>query len=867
MKHKSTRPSNPRALVFGACATLLTGTLSAEQNFLAWQSHYDHAQSSTQQGVAVAMDSRGNVFVTGYHDGSSDTWYTAKYDSLTGALVWDDTFAAAVGDARPASIATDSDGNVIVTGYTNTANGHDYYTIKYDGADGTRLWQRTYNNAQNGSDEARKVVVDGSDNVIITGRSIGAATNFDFHTIKYNSSGTFQWERRYTTSFTDEPRDLAVDGSGNVAVTGRSRVGSDECIYTAKYNSATGAVTWQQTFDGAENRDDEGNGVAIDGSGNVLITGTVRKANGDYSFQTIKYSSAAGTVLWQKTFTSAGGDTNGPTGIGVDSAGNAIIGGTSRLDGFKVTFYVAKYASANGATLWENRTTAPAGSPANAFVDDDLNALIVDAAGNLVATGSRQREDVTDDYYTVKFDGATGAILWEQQLNGDRDAGNDYSHGVAVDPGGNVAITGTARKADPSAFFEIISVKYTRFLLTIGDPVQGTGLTDAAVVASLTVPALADTGAIAVRIGVKDGRKRFAAVLAQGAAGGNTITALQGQPAPGVTGGEFKSFKDPVIAPNATHAFIGKLSGVPGSQATGVWTNTFTGTLQLALQTGKQVPGLPAGVLLNSVTSISLRNFYLAALITVKGTGITGANKTVLLGMTSPTTGFKLLQGGDPVTVDAQAGTIKSLSVYKPAKTSPGHGRYHGDLRFIASAVLADKRNVLLGVSNGGVVTPFLASGGAAANVANGAEWKSFGPPAIATNGFNYAALATLVQKSGGVDGTNDSVIVTSVNGASFDDLAREGAAAPGAGTAVFGSFSDPVSAPGALYAFAGSLKGQGVTGSNKNGLWFGTPGALALVARADGLAPDSIGNPGTAKFPRSRTWRCRQPGQSFSRQ
>ena len=61
------------------------------------------------------------------------------------------------------------------------------------------------------------------------------------------------------------------------------------------------------------------------------------------------------------------------------------------------------------------------------------------------------------------------------------------------------------------------------------------------------------------------------------------------------------SFTDPVMAPNGRIAFIGKVTGVKGSEAQGVWTNAFNtgGVLELALQTGKQVPDRAAGVLLN----------------------------------------------------------------------------------------------------------------------------------------------------------------------------------------------------------------------------------------------------------------------------
>ncbi len=839
--------------IITACALALASTASAERNYIAWgQRHNAASTTTTERAVAVATDKRGNVFVTGYNDvsGGNDTWYTAKYDGLTGAKMWEKTFSNNINDDQPRAIATDSEGSVIVGGFMGTTNQRDFQTIKYD-KDGIALWSRSYNNSnQNGGDEITAIAVDASDNVIVTGKSIDSGRQEDFYTIKYNSAGTVQWGggKRYSTSFIDVPNAMAVAPDGDVVVVGKSRVGSDSCYYTVRYRASDGVPLWDETYDNlVQSDDDEATSVAIapndaqDPTGAVLVTGSSRDtSSASYSYHTIKYPGAGGVPRWSRRFTGPVGNSLDTPFIGTDLQGNALISGTTKLDGFRTVYYAAKYAAVNGAFLWQNATDVPAGSPANTIITDNANAMVVDGAGNVVVTGTSlfAATGTDHDYLTVKFDGATGSILWRQRLNGDAAAGSDDARAVAVDGGGDVIVVGTARKAAPSANFEIITVKYGHFLLADGDPVSGPGLTTAAVASAIGTPATADDGGIVVRLTAKDGKKKFAAILPQDGSGGNLITAMQGQPAPGVTGALFKSFGDPVSAPNGTYAFTAKLSGVAGGEAAGVWTNTINGNLGLALQTGKQVPGLTAGTLLKSVVNISLQNGHLVALINVVG----AEKNTVLYGLTS-VGGTSLLKLGQSFTADGTASTIKKMSIFAPTKTSPGQGRYHGSSRTVANVTLADKRTAVVSITNAGVATAVASSGQAATVIDMNAKWKSFGPYGANSNGFNQAALATLTPNLGGVTSATDTAIITSTLGTTVGSIiAREGSPASNIANASYVSLSDPVSNNQGTYAFLAKVKGTGITGANSTVLYHGNSATPAIIARTGGDVADGAG-------------------------
>jgi hypothetical protein len=173
------------------------------------------------------------------------------------------------------SIAVDGSGNVYVTGVSvGSATSWDYCTIKYNSS-GVQQWVARYNGPGNGVDEAYSIAVDGSGNVYVTGYSNGSGTGDDYCTIKYNSSGVQQWVARYNGpgNSGDEAKSIAVDGSGNVYVTGYSKgsVTSDDYC-TIKYNSS-GVQQWVARYNGPGNDWDAARSIAVDGSGNVYVTG------------------------------------------------------------------------------------------------------------------------------------------------------------------------------------------------------------------------------------------------------------------------------------------------------------------------------------------------------------------------------------------------------------------------------------------------------------------------------------------------------------------------------------------------------------------------------------------------------------------
>jgi len=113
---------------------------------------------------------------------------------------------------------------------------------------------------------------------------------------KYDSAGNEVWTRTYngTANGDDSGSDIAVDGSGNIYVTGSEWVTEQWLnIWVRKYDSA-GKELWTRTYNGIANYLDEGTGIAVDGSGNVYVTGCESVTMWDYDIWVRKYEGLFG---------------------------------------------------------------------------------------------------------------------------------------------------------------------------------------------------------------------------------------------------------------------------------------------------------------------------------------------------------------------------------------------------------------------------------------------------------------------------------------------------------------------------------------------------------------------------------------------
>jgi uncharacterized delta-60 repeat protein len=332
--------------------------------------------------AAIAVDTSGNVYVTGesMNLNSHQDYTTIKYNSA-GQEQWVARYSGPGNFDEAAAIAIDSSGNVYVTGSSEDSDFRDdIVTVKYNAA-GQQQWVARYNGPASDEDEAIGIALDDSGNVFVAGSSVGTTyPDYDYTTIKYSSAGQEEWVARYNGpgEGVDFVTGMAIDGAANTYVTGASTGPNGDYDYaTIKYDSS-GQEQWVEHYDGPGNGDDSPSGIALDSSGNVYVTGSSTGANASSDYATVKYN-PAGLRQWIARYYNP--ETNNDDfarAIAVDSSDNVYVTGTSWVLGGGDDYVTLKYNSA-GEEQWGAHYTEISGPSAV--------AIAVDTSGNVWVAG------------------------------------------------------------------------------------------------------------------------------------------------------------------------------------------------------------------------------------------------------------------------------------------------------------------------------------------------------------------------------------------------------------------------------------------------------------------------------------------------
>ena len=381
-----------------------------------------------------------NLTSTGFDD-----IFFAKYDN-SGSYLWANRIGGIANENFSHSIALDSSGNVYITGYftgiadfdpgTGTVNltstaSQDIFFAKYDNS-GNYVWAKSIEGSGSGGNTGKCILVDGSGNVYIGGRfwdivdfdpdtgiaNLSSAGSSDIFFAKYDNSGNYLWAKRVGSDMGgDMIYSMAMDGSGNMYITGyfidtadfNPGVGiadlvsaGDRDIFLAKYDN-NGNYIWAKNIGGTTN--DYGLSIAVDDSSNPYITGFFENsADFDPSAGTANLIAAGGRDIFLAKYDSGGNyiwansigglSMNEGNGIAIDNDGNIYITGyfegTADFDpdtgaakltssGFDDILF-AKYDN-SGNYLWAK------GIGSSGSTGDIGNSITVDGFGNVYITG------------------------------------------------------------------------------------------------------------------------------------------------------------------------------------------------------------------------------------------------------------------------------------------------------------------------------------------------------------------------------------------------------------------------------------------------------------------------------------------------
>ncbi|RYZ50025.1 MAG: T9SS type A sorting domain-containing protein [Sphingobacteriales bacterium] len=205
-----------------------------------WVRRYDgpSPNNNYDEALAMAVDYSSNIYVTGRSSGSdskkSDDYATIKYDAK-GNEKWIARYNGPGNSVDVAvAIAVDSRTEIIVSGRSSAEpneKNYDFATIKYN-ANGQQLWAKRYNGVSNGIDAAKTLVIDKKDNAYIAGLSDWYGTGLVI--VKYNRAGLRVWSAKLnegvTTILVDDQNKMYTTGaiSGDYATVKYSQAASDE---------------------------------------------------------------------------------------------------------------------------------------------------------------------------------------------------------------------------------------------------------------------------------------------------------------------------------------------------------------------------------------------------------------------------------------------------------------------------------------------------------------------------------------------------------------------------------------------------------------------------------------------------------------
>jgi hypothetical protein len=292
--------------------------------------------------------------------------------------------------------------------------------------------------------------------------------------------GTAVWSERAGDADDQYGQSVAVDGAGNVLVTGfyngamdlggcplpLSSVGETDLFVTKL--DPSGACLWSKNAGAGGSQ--YGQSVAVDPSGNVLVSGLFSSAMNLAGCPPLSSAVAGGTdlfvakldpsgaCLWRKGASDGDGGSSGQS-VAVDPSGNVLVTGiyssAMGLAGCPLTspgggpdLFVAKL-DPSGACLWSKGASASAGDAYGQYGQ----SVAVDGAGNVLVTGTFSGtvnlagcSPVSSapggiELFVAKLD-PSGACLWSKGA-GVGEAYSNYGQSVAVDDAGNVMVTGT----------------------------------------------------------------------------------------------------------------------------------------------------------------------------------------------------------------------------------------------------------------------------------------------------------------------------------------------------------------------------------------------------------------------------------------
>jgi hypothetical protein len=393
----------------------------------------------------------GDIYVTGYVTISSGNKniVTAKYNS-SGTLQWRVYTAGNANlDDEGNSIAFDGT-NVWVVGYTSiSGKGKDGQMLKLNGSTGAAIWQPKRNGTSNTDDVLSKVCLSGT-SAFVTGYTSNTSTNKDIFVACLSlTTSAMTWSISINgTSSGDDGGWDALYNLGDLYICGYTNNSTtNDDYYFARINVATGAIKYNDVYDGGSNGTDQATSMVSNKYGFYGVTGFITDGSSNNFYNTRMYDTS--NVYWTHSQPINGAYTSIKPRISTDTiAYEYYISGVyynSTLDG--LLYQVDNTGTKRWAQYHDGVNSAR-----DIFVD-----LVVDGLARIFVVSPN--ETTTSNIYDYKIIRYSQTPVY-MPVNYNM-AADTFSYGHLFYPNSG-EIVDTARAAVPEVLF------YTKF----ADPVE-----------------------------------------------------------------------------------------------------------------------------------------------------------------------------------------------------------------------------------------------------------------------------------------------------------------------------------------------------------------------------------------------------------